>query len=29
MPVSAERELQEVRYVADVLVAYATKNGST
>ena len=28
MPVSAERELQEVRYVADVLVAYATKNGS-
>ena len=29
MPVSAEGELQEVRYVADVLVAYATKNGST
>lgn len=29
MPVPAERELQEVRYVADVLVAYATKNGST
>ena len=29
MPVSAERELQEVRYAADVLVACATKNGST
>jgi len=29
MPVSAKGELQEVRYVADVLVAYATKNGST
>jgi menaquinone-dependent protoporphyrinogen oxidase len=29
MPVSAERELREVRYVTDVLVAHATKNGST
>jgi len=29
MPVRAECESQEVRYVTDVLVAYATRNGST